>query len=35
MKAYCGSNCNECILWNQKQCMGCIETKGCPFGKKC
>ena len=34
MKGYCGANCDECELYNKK-CKGCIETKGCPFGKKC
>ena len=34
MKAYCGTNCEECELFNNK-CRGCLNTKGCPFGKKC
>ena len=34
MKGICGANCDECELYNKK-CKGCIETKGCPFGKKC
>ena len=34
MEAYCGANCEECELYNKK-CKGCINTKGCPFGKKC
>ena len=34
MKSICGANCQECSLYNHK-CKGCIETKGCPFGKKC
>lgn len=34
MKAYCGANCEDCPMYN-KTCEGCINTKGCPFGKKC
>ncbi len=34
MKTLCGINCDECILF-EKKCKGCIETEGCPFGKKC
>ena len=34
MKAICGANCDECELLNNK-CKGCINTNGCPFGKKC
>ncbi len=34
MKAVCGANCEECELFNSK-CKGCINTNGCPFGKKC
>lgn len=34
MKAVCGANCDECDLFNKK-CRGCINTNGCPFGKKC
>lgn len=34
MKALCDANCDECILFN-KQCKGCKNTNGCPFGKKC
>ncbi len=35
MKAVCGANCSECDLFKNKRCKGCIETNGCPFGKKC
>ena len=34
MESICGANCEDCELYN-KQCEGCQETKGCPFGKKC
>ena len=34
MESICGTNCEECNLYNNK-CKGCISTKGCPFGKKC
>ena len=34
MESICGTNCNECKLYNKK-CNGCNNTKGCPFGKKC
>ena len=35
MESLCGVNCSECDKFNNKKCLGCIETKGCPFGKKC
>ena len=35
MKAVCGSNCDECELSKSNKCEGCINTNGCPFGKKC
>lgn len=34
MEAICGINCDECKLYN-KDCKGCKNTNGCPFGKKC
>ena len=34
MMSICGANCNECSLLNNN-CMGCSNTGGCPFGKKC
>ena len=34
MKGICGTNCEECELFNNK-CKGCKNTNGCPFGKKC
>ena len=35
MKAICGANCEECELYKNNNCEGCINTNGCPFGKKC
>ena len=35
MKAVCGANCNECELFKNEKCKGCINSNGCPFGKKC
>jgi len=35
MKSICGANCDECGLYQNNKCQGCVETKGCPFGKKC
>lgn len=29
----CGANCSECMM--KEKCKGCMETKGCPFGKQC
>ena len=29
----CGADCAECMMKNT--CKGCVETKGCPFGKQC
>lgn len=29
----CGANCTECP--SKETCKGCVETKGCPFGKQC
>jgi hypothetical protein len=34
MESFCGAKCSECELYNNK-CKGCINTNGCPFGKKC
>lgn len=31
--AICGANCAECGM--KEACKGCVETKGCPFGKQC
>ena len=35
MKAICGAECSECILYKNKNCKGCKETNCSPFGKKC
>ena len=35
MEAICGANCDECELLKNKKCEGCVNTNGCPFGKKC
>ena len=35
MESICKANCDECDLFKNKKCLGCKETKGCPFGKKC
>jgi len=34
MEAYCGANCNECEKY-KKDCIGCRESDGKPFGKEC
>ena len=33
MESVCGVNCNECSM--NTKCNGCVNTNGCPFGKKC
>ena len=35
MEAICGAKCDECENYKSKKCLGCRETKGCPFGKQC
>ena len=35
MEAICGAKCDECELKKSNKCIGCQETDGCPFGKKC
>ena len=35
MNGYCGANCSECNLYQNQKCQGCMNTNGCPFGKKC
>lgn len=32
-QSLCGANCKECPT--KDSCKGCVETNGCPFGKKC
>ena len=34
MEAICGAKCDECPRY-KKNCAGCQETNGSPFGKKC
>lgn len=34
-KSICGANCDECGYGKNNECMGCAESKGCPFGKQC
>ena len=34
-KSICGTDCGKCGYGKNKGCKGCIESKGCPFGKKC
>ncbi len=35
MKSICGIDCNDCEYGKNKNCKGCAETHGCPFGKQC
>ena len=35
MKSYCNADCETCGFGKNAGCKGCIETKGCPFGKQC
>ena len=32
-KTICGANCTQCP--QKKECRGCAESGGCPFGKPC
>lgn len=32
-KSICGSNCEECSA--KADCLGCVETDCCPYGKQC
>lgn len=32
-ESFCGANCAECPI--TKECKGCVETNGCPFGNQC
>lgn len=34
-KSVCGADCSECGFGKNNNCIGCTESKGCPFGKKC
>lgn len=35
MKSVCGCECNDCDYGKKKNCAGCSDSSGCPFGKKC
>lgn len=35
MEAICGALCDGCEFIKSKNCKGCKNTNGCPFGKKC
>ena len=35
MKSICGANCNNCEYGKNNNCKGCMQTKGCPYGKQC
>lgn len=35
MRSICGADCNNCGYGKNNNCKGCIESKGCPFGKQC
>ena len=32
-QSLCGADCTSCQF--QKNCKGCVETNGCPFGRPC
>ena len=34
-KSICGADCQNCGYGKNFGCKGCMESKGCPFGKKC
>lgn len=34
-KAICGTDCDSCAYGKNGGCSGCVESKGCPFGKQC
>ena len=35
MESICGADCNNCEYGKIKNCKGCSNTQGCPFGKQC
>lgn len=35
MKSICGADCDNCGYGKAVNCKGCVETKGCPFGRQC
>lgn len=34
-KSICGADCDNCGYGKNSGCKGCVESQGCPFGKKC
>ena len=34
-KSICKADCNNCQYGKENGCMGCADTKGCPFGEQC
>ena len=35
MSSICGADCDNCGFGKNNNCQGCLNTKGCPFGKQC
>ena len=35
MESLCGADCTNCGYGKNNNCKGCVNTKGCPFGKQC
>ena len=35
MESLCGADCTNCEYGKNNNCKGCVNTKGCPFGKQC
>ena len=35
MESICGADCSNCGYGKNNNCKGCMQTKGCPFGKQC
>ena len=35
MESICGADCENCGYGKNNNCKGCMNTKGCPFGKQC
>lgn len=35
MNSICGVDCTKCGYGKNNNCNGCIQSKGCPFGKQC
>ena len=35
MESICGADCSNCGYGKSKNCKGCKNTNGCPFGKQC